>query len=35
VDSTGLVRGEREGRADIRLEYDGGVAATMQVLITP
>lgn len=35
VDSTGLVRGLRAGRADIRLESDDGADAGMQVVVTP
>jgi hypothetical protein len=35
VDSTGLVRALRAGRADIRLDSDDGAGAGMQVVVTP
>jgi uncharacterized protein YjdB len=35
VDSTGLVRALRAGRADIRLDADDGATAGMQVVVTP
>jgi uncharacterized protein YjdB len=35
VDSTGVVRALRAGRADIRLDSDDGTGAGMQVVVTP
>jgi uncharacterized protein YjdB len=35
VDSTGMVRALRAGRADIRLDSDDGAGAGMQVTVTP